>query len=63
MISFYYNDIMQIDNLNPKLKDLMKTAIFILALALLAIIASCNTMHGIGKDLEAGGRTLQNISN
>jgi predicted small secreted protein len=35
----------------------MKTAILILAAAF--ALAACNTVHGIGKDIEKGGQAIE----
>jgi len=32
---------------------------FVLLVALAALLAGCNTMHGIGKDIEEGGEAIQ----
>ena len=32
---------------------------FAIALAAIALVAGCNTMHGIGEDVSAGGRKVE----
>ena len=32
---------------------------FVLLVVLAALLAGCNTVHGIGKDIEAGGEAIQ----
>jgi len=34
----------------------------VLLVLLSALLAGCNTVHGIGKDLEAGGEAIQRSS-
>jgi predicted small secreted protein len=38
-----------------------KTAFFVLALAVM-LVGACNTMRGIGRDVQAAGRGLENLS-
>lgn len=38
----------------------MKKTAAVLALLMLAVLAGCNTMKGVGKDIERGGEKLQN---
>lgn len=38
----------------------MKKTAAVLALLMLAVLAGCNTMQGVGKDIERGGEKLQN---
>lgn len=38
----------------------MKAALIILAMAL--CLSACNTVNGIGKDLESAGKAVQNTS-
>ena len=37
----------------------MKRLVPILLLALMSVLAGCNTMQGLGKDVERGGEKLQ----
>jgi len=37
----------------------MKKTAAVLALLMLGILAGCNTMQGVGKDIERGGEKLQ----
>ena len=37
----------------------MKRLVSILLLALMSVLAGCNTMQGLGKDVERGGEKLQ----
>ena len=34
---------------------------FAIALAAIACVAGCNTMHGIGEDVSAGGRKVEDV--
>jgi predicted small secreted protein len=34
---------------------------FVLALAAMACMSGCNTMHGIGEDVSAGGRKVEDV--
>jgi predicted small secreted protein len=36
-----------------------KLAITLLTIACIAIFCSCNTMHGVGKDVESAGESIQ----
>lgn len=38
----------------------MKKTAAVLALLMLTVLAGCNTMQGVGKDIERGGEKLQN---
>lgn len=38
----------------------MKKIAAVLTLLMLAVLAGCNTMQGMGKDIERGGEKLQN---
>jgi entericidin B len=40
----------------------MKSLIAILAAALLATLAGCNTIEGAGRDLERGGEKVQDTA-
>ncbi|HTP39273.1 MAG TPA: entericidin A/B family lipoprotein [Steroidobacteraceae bacterium] len=40
----------------------MKKLLTLCALAGLALIAGCNTVHGAGKDIERGGEKVQNAA-
>lgn len=42
----------------------MKKSAFLLSLALLfsGALAGCNTMHGVGQDIEKGGQKIQKSS-
>lgn len=37
----------------------MKKTAAVLALLMLGVLAGCNTMQGMGKDIERGGEKLQ----
>ncbi|MDP1673673.1 MAG: entericidin A/B family lipoprotein [Burkholderiales bacterium] len=37
----------------------MKKITAVLAMLMLGILAGCNTMQGVGKDIERGGEKLQ----
>ena len=37
----------------------MKTFAAILAAAVLSMIAGCNTVEGVGQDVQAGGRAIE----
>ncbi|HVE50206.1 MAG TPA: entericidin A/B family lipoprotein [Casimicrobiaceae bacterium] len=37
----------------------MKALAAVLAAAVLAMVAGCNTMEGAGKDVQAGGRAVE----
>ena len=37
----------------------MKKTTAVLALLMLGVLAGCNTMQGMGKDIERGGEKLQ----
>lgn len=39
----------------------MKKMLFV-ALAALAFLAGCNTVSGVGKDVQAGGQALENVA-
>lgn len=39
----------------------MKKMLFV-ALAALTLLAGCNTVSGVGKDVKAGGQALENVS-
>ncbi|MDA8082527.1 MAG: entericidin A/B family lipoprotein [Nitrospiraceae bacterium] len=39
-----------------------KTLAAIVASLCLVILAGCNTIHGVGKDIESGGRTIEKAS-
>ena len=42
----------------------MKTKLIVLACALATVVlAGCNTMAGVGKDVERGGQKVQNEAN
>ncbi len=34
---------------------------FAIALAAIACVAGCNTMHGVGEDISAGGRKVEDV--
>ncbi len=36
-----------------------KISITLLAIACIAFFCSCNTMHGVGKDIESAGESIQ----
>lgn len=38
----------------------MKKFITLLALLMTVVLSGCNTMQGLGKDIERGGEKLQN---
>lgn len=38
----------------------MKKIAAVFTLLMLAVLAGCNTMQGMGKDIERGGEKLQN---
>ncbi len=38
----------------------MKKFVALLALLLIGALSGCNTMQGLGKDIERGGEKLQN---
>ncbi len=38
-------------------------AILALLLALTAVVAGCNTVSGVGKDIQAGGEKIQGAAN
>ncbi|MGE5490976.1 MAG: entericidin A/B family lipoprotein [Actinomycetota bacterium] len=40
-----------------------KIAFVILTIASVISLSACNTVHGIGKDIEKGGEALQRASN
>ena len=37
----------------------MKKIAVLVALLMLGVLAGCNTMHGMGRDIERGGEKLQ----
>jgi len=37
----------------------MKKTAVLVALLMLGVLAGCNTMHGMGRDIERGGEKLQ----
>jgi entericidin B len=37
----------------------MKKTAAVLALLMLGVLAGCNTMQGVGKDIERGGEKMQ----
>jgi entericidin B len=37
----------------------MKALAAILAAAVLSLVAGCNTMEGVGQDVQAGGRAVE----
>ncbi len=37
----------------------MKKTVAVLALLMLGVLAGCNTVQGVGKDIERGGEKLQ----
>ena len=37
----------------------MKTIAAILAAAVLGLVAGCNTVEGVGQDVQAGGRAVE----
>ena len=39
-----------------------KIAATLLVLLGLALLTGCNTMHGIGKDIESGGKAVERAS-
>jgi len=42
----------------------MKTRIItLLSAAALALLAGCNTINGMGKDIKAGGQAIEDASN
>lgn len=41
---------------------MMKKLLALLSLLIFAGVAGCNTMEGVGKDVERGGEKLQNSS-
>jgi entericidin B len=41
------------------MEALMKRLVPLLLLALLSTLAGCNTMEGLGRDVERGGEKLQ----
>ena len=43
------------------MKKMILTAVFV-ALASLLFASGCNTVRGMGQDLEQGGRQLQEVS-
>jgi len=46
-----------------RMKNSMKKKwVAVLALLMLGSLAGCNTMNGLGKDIERGGEKLQNSS-
>ena len=38
----------------------MNKFVALLALLMIGVLSGCNTMHGLGKDIERGGEKLQN---
>lgn len=40
----------------------MKKVTAVLVIVMLGFLAGCNTMEGMGKDIERGGEKLQNSS-
>jgi entericidin B len=38
---------------------MMKALAAILAAAVLSMVAGCNTMEGVGQDVQAGGRAVE----
>ncbi len=40
----------------------MKTFVVAGLLTLLTILSACNTMHGLGEDVESGGEKIQKSS-
>lgn len=40
----------------------MKKFVALLALLMIGVLTGCNTMQGLGKDIERGGEKLQNSS-
>ena len=40
----------------------MKKFVALLALLMIGALSGCNTMQGLGKDIERGGEKLQNSS-
>lgn len=43
----------------PKGKTNMKAIAAILAAAVLSFLAGCNTVEGVGQDVQAGGRAVE----
>ena len=39
-----------------------RTAVTLIAAALAAVLAACNTMEGIGKDIQRGGEKLEDAA-
>jgi entericidin B len=37
----------------------MKAFVAVIAAALLSMVAGCNTMEGMGQDVQAGGRAVE----
>jgi predicted small secreted protein len=40
-----------------------KTLAMLMVLGMLGTIAGCNTMHGLGQDIERGGEKIQDKAN
>lgn len=45
------------------MKTLRHLQITFVALALISFLAGCNTVQGVGKDMQAGGREIQKAAN
>jgi predicted small secreted protein len=41
---------------------MLKRLLVLVSLASAAALAGCNTMHGVGKDIERGGEKIQGAS-
>lgn len=53
------------ENGNQRRKNMMKTRrIFVIGLTLLlcVVIGACNTIRGMGKDIEGAGQTIQSTA-
>ena len=49
---------------NPRRTAMLKKLLAILMLSgMLGAIAGCNTMHGLGQDIERGGEKIQDKAN
>ncbi|WP_148717298.1 entericidin A/B family lipoprotein [Chitinolyticbacter meiyuanensis] len=40
----------------------MKRLIALLSLAVFTLLTACNTVHGVGKDIEKGGEKVQDAA-
>ena len=39
-----------------------KIALIILTVLSIAVLTGCNTIHGVGNDIESGGKAIQKVT-